>query len=331
MNYLAGNTNSPIPIPPYYPSNIISGSGPYVMDKNGDKYVDLWMGYGALLFGHADPEIIETIQKDIKKGWFFSYQTYLEKELSEIIHNIIPCAEKIRFATTGSDAVAYYIRVSRAYTGRKKVLSIIGGYHGVHEGMIPSDGTLSDLCPDLIPFNDIETVEEKLKNKKYACFLLEPILANSGCTPPQDNYLKKIKEICNKTGTVLIFDEIVTGFRINIQGAQGFYNVIPDLALFSKAIAGGFPLSIICGKKDLMEKFIPTGDVFFAGTFNGNPISLVIAKTIINKLKTSNLYEDNQQLGNRFRKYIIKQISDLKLSVCIMYPYTGQSYLVGVV
>ena len=317
MNYLAGGTNSPIPIPPYYPGDVVSGKGPYVINMNGEKYIDLWMGYGALLFGHADPEIVKTIKRKVVNGWFFSYQTSIEKELSDIIHNIVPSAEKVRFATTGSDAVAYAIRAARAYTGRKKVLSIIGGYHGVHEGMIPSDGTFNAVTPDLIPFNDINAVDEKLKNKEYACFLLEPILANSGCTPPKDDYLKSIRDICDKTGTILIFDEVVTGFRIGIHGAQGYYGVTPDMSLFSKAIASGLPLSVICGKKEILENFIPTGGVFFAGTFNGSPLSLIVAKTVIKKLKNGKLYSINEKIGNLFRRYVSEQINDFKLPACI--------------
>lgn len=317
MNYLAGGVNSPIPIPTHYPKDIVGAEGPYVINKDGNKYIDLWMGYGGLLFGHSDPEIVKTIQKNIKNGWFFSYQTHLEKEVSEIIHTIIPSAERVRFATTGSDAVAYSIRASRAYTGRGKVLSIIGGYHGVHEGMVPSGGTSYILPPVLVPFNDIGAVEEKLKTKEYACFLLEPILANSGCTPPQEGYLKKVREICIKTDTVLIFDEVVTGFRIGLHGAQGFYNVVPDLSVFSKAIASGLPLSVVCGKKDIMETFMPTGDVFFANTFNGNPLSLVVCKTVISKLQSSNIYLKNEEMGKRLRKYITEQINSLEIPACV--------------
>ncbi|MFA5962321.1 MAG: aminotransferase class III-fold pyridoxal phosphate-dependent enzyme [Parcubacteria group bacterium] len=317
MNYLAGNTNSPIPIPSHYPSDIVGGNGPYVVNKGGDKYIDLWMGYGALLFGHADQEIVEIIKSNISNGWFFSYQTLLEKELSEIIHNIIPSAEKIRFATTGSDAVAYAIRASRAYTGRKKILSIVGGYHGVHEQMIPSDGTIGESGLDLVPFNDIDAVEEKLKDNEYACFLLEPILANSGCTPPKEDYLNRVRQACDKTGTILIFDEIVTGFRISIHGAQGFFNVTPDISLFSKAIASGFPLSVICGKEKIMETFIPTGTVFFAGTFNGNPLSLIVARTVIGKLQNGNMHKKSKEIGDDLRKYITEQMDSLNIPGCV--------------
>lgn len=316
-NHLAGEVNSPIPIPIYYPSDIVKGEGPYVFNKNGDKYIDMWMGYGALLFGHLDQDVIQTINNSIKNGWFFSYQTYIEKELSSIIHEIIPSAEKIRFATTGSDAVAYSIRASKCYTKRQKVLSIIGGYHGVHEGMITSAGVLDNQNLTLVPFNDISAVDEKLRNNEYACFILEPILANSGCTPPHENYLKEIRKICNKTGTILIFDEIVTGFRVSIHGAQGLFNVTPDLSLFSKAIAGGLPLSVVCGKREIMENFIPTGNVFFAGTFNANPLSLNVSKTIINKLKTTDFYKETQELGDDLRNFIKEQISKLQIPACV--------------
>lgn len=316
MNYLAGGANSPIPIPTNYPRDIIKGHGPYIFDKDGSKFIDLWMGYGALFFGHEDPEIRKTIAKSIKNGWFFSYQTDIEKEVAQLIHDLVPCAERIRFSTTGSDAVAYAIRVARAYSLRKKILSIIGGYHGVHEGMIPSGGTESSN-PDLIPFNDIKAAEKKLKTKKYACLIMEPVLANSGCTPPDVGYLKKIRKICDKTKTVLIFDEIVTGFRVSLAGAQGFYNVSPDLTLFSKAIAGGLPLSVVCGKKKIMENFMPPGEVFFAGTFNGSPLSLAVAKTVIKKLKQKDTYRNNAKLGDDFRSFIQNQIDELKLPACV--------------
>ncbi|KKQ87732.1 MAG: Glutamate-1-semialdehyde 2,1-aminomutase [Berkelbacteria bacterium GW2011_GWA2_38_9] len=317
MNYLAGGVNSPIPIPPGYPKDIISGRGPYVIDKNGKKYIDLWMGYGALIFGHADKDIIKTISETIKNGWFFSYQTDIEKEVAEILHEIIPSAERVRFATTGSDAVAYALRLARAYTGRKKILGIKGGYHGVHENMMPGSGTIFNLTPDLIHFNDPKAVEEKLKSKEYACFILEPILANCGCTPPNDGYLKKIRKICSETGTILIFDEIVNGFRIDVGGSQKFYNITPDLSTFSKAIAGGLPLSVVCGKKEIMENFAPQGGVFFANTFNGSPLSLFVAKTVIRKLKDGNVYKKNMKIGDDFREFLKEQIKRIGISASV--------------
>ncbi len=317
MNYLAGNVNSPIPIPNGYPRDIISGEGPYVIDKNGKKYIDLWMGYGALIFGHADKDITKIISESMEKGWFFSYQTSIEKDVAKILHEIIPSAERVRFATTGSDAVAYALRLARTFTGRNKVLGIKGGYHGVHENMMPGKGTIFSISPDLIPFNDISAVEEKLKTKEHACFILEPILANCGCTPPKDGYLERIRKICSDTGTVLIFDEIVNGFRIDIGGAQKFYNVTPDISTFSKAIAGGLPLSVICGKKEIMENFAPMGSVFFANTFNGSPLALSVAKTVIGKLRDGSLYKKNNEIGESFRKFLQEQIKRLEITAAV--------------
>lgn len=317
MNYLTGGCNSPIPIPESYPNNIVKGWGPYIIDDSGRKFIDMWMGYGALLFGHADQDIVQTVTDSVKNGWFFSYQTKIEQDFSVILHQLIPCAESVRFATTGSDAVAYAIRAARAYTSRAQILSIIGGYHGVHEGMTPSDGILYQCKPDLVHFNDPEEAMAALITKKYACMLLEPIMANSGCAPPSENYLSELRKICDVTGTVLIFDEVVTGFRIGLGGAQKKYKVVPDLSTFSKAIASGFPLSVVCGKKAIMENFIPTGNVFFAGTFNAHPLSLAVANRVVEKLRNGQVYAQITALGNRLRSFISKTIEEYNLNACV--------------
>lgn len=317
MNYLAGGVNSPIPIPQYYPNNIISGEGPFVFDKNGKKYIDLWMGYGALLFGHADKELIECATDALKKGWFFSYQTLAEKEFSEVLHKAIPSAEVVRYATTGSDSVAYAIRAARAHTKRSKVLTIDGGYHGVHEGMISVEGTSIKETPDYIQFNDIETAKKALETKEYACMILEPVLANAGCTPPEEGYLQALRNLCTETETVLIFDEVVTGIRLSTGGAQKVFGVTPDLSTFSKAIASGLPLSVIAGKKEILERYIPTGDVFFAGTFNGHPLSLAVATKVQQRLEDGKTHEELTEMGNYFRTTVAKMIKDLYLNASI--------------
>ena len=316
-NYLAGGVNSPIPIPEYYPKNIVRGEGPYVYDKDGSRFVDMWMGYGALLFGHADPDIVKSIQTTAEKAFFFSYQTLIEKEYSEEIHNLIPSAEVIRYATTGSDAVAYAIRLARNYTKRNKVLSIQGGYHGAHEGMVSTIGTTIKTPPEFVKFNDLKVVSEKLESGSFACMILEPVLANSGCTPPNEGYLQEIRDICTRKGTVLIFDEVVNGFRMSIGGSQKRFNVTPDLSTFSKAIAAGLPLSLIAGKKEIMEHYMPTGEVFFAGTFNGHPLSLSVAMTVLKKLKNKKIYEQLDEMGDRFRLEINNLIREYNLNIAI--------------
>lgn len=299
-NYLAGQTNSPIPFPDNYPRDIINGKGPYVTSMNGTEYIDLWMGYGALLNGHQHETEKVSIKKQLDKGWFFSYPTMLEIQVAEKIHQLIPSAERVRFSTSGSDAVAYAIRASRQFTGRTSILAIDGGYHGVHENMVSNIATLAPHIPDTTLFNDIEGTVKKILTKKYACFILEPVLANNGCVPPQPGFLEAVRKACTESGTVLIFDEVVVGFRTALRGAQSLFKVTPDLSTFSKAIAGGLPLSVVCGKQEIMEQFLPTGEVFFAGTFNGTPIPLANAMEVIQDLETNYPYEAMSQFRQSF-------------------------------
>lgn len=317
LNYLAGGVNSPIPIPQFYPSSVVAGSGPYVHDIKGRRFVDLWMGYGALLFGHRDEATAAAVKRSLKSGWFFSYPTLVEKEVSVLLHDHVPCAENVRFATTGSDAVAYAIRAARSFTRRDKVLAIKGGYHGVHEGLIPSSGVSRKQSVDRVAFNDAEQAALFLKKKEYACIILEPIMANSGCVPATKEYLRALRRLCTQTGTVLIFDEVVTGFRIALGGAQQYYKVTPDLCVFSKAIAGGFPLSAVCGKAEILGEYIPKGEVFFAGTFNGVPSSLFAAKAVIGRLKDGAYHKEAFRLGDEIRAHIKDCIKESRLRACV--------------
>ena len=304
-NYLAGGVNSPISFPTHYPSDIISGTGAYVINKDGEKYIDLWMGYGALLHGHQHETEKHSIKEQLDNGWFFSYPTVLEKKLAKKLHELIPSADLVRFSTSGSDAVAYAIRISRQYTNRQAVLAIDGGYHGVHENMISTAGTLSAQTPDLTRFNAIDETIEKIRSKKYACIILEPILANNGCVPPQEGFLQAVRQACTESGTVLIFDEVVVGFRTSLHGAQSLFGVTPDLTTFSKAIAGGLPLSAVCGKREVMQQLTPQGEVFFAGTFNGSPISLANALGILKTLEDEYPYEEMSKFRQRLSDQLL--------------------------
>ena len=306
MNYLAGGVNSPIPTPPYFPPAVKYGSGAIVMGSDGREYIDLWMGYGALLFGHADNSVRSVIEGALKNGWFFSIPRTEEVDLAAALHEVVPCAERVRFATTGSDAVMYAIRAARAFTGRSRILMMCGGYHGANEGFIQSAGLAVGLCEQFqsVPFNNTSYVKNVLETRQYAALLIEPVLANNGCVPPQKGYLNYLRAACTNTGTVLIFDEVVTGFRLATGGAQQRFQMVPDLCTFSKALAGGFPLSAVCGKGEILENYIPSGKVFFAGTFNAHPISLKIALHIIRRLITKSPFEELDDLGDDLRAFI---------------------------
>ena len=314
-NYLAGKVNSPIPIPEHYPDSIVSGNGPYVFNRSGERFIDLWMGYGSLLFGHADSEYAANLKRNLDNGWFFSYQTEIEKEVSKLLHDTIPSATSVRFATTGSDAVAYAVRAARPYTKRHAFLTVVGGYHGVHEGLSPLDPASDQIRR--IPFNNISLLIKEIQTGNYACFLLEPILANGGCVPAHGEFLVAARNACTETGTILIFDEIVTGFRVALDGAQGYYGITPDISLFSKALAGGLPLSAICGRKDILETFIPTGSIFFAGTFNGHPLGLSNVKVTINKLQDGSVHKRLIKLGDIFRTSISTMFEEYRTDASI--------------
>lgn len=318
-NYLAGGVNSPIPTPAFFPKGVVSGLGPLVLGANGREYIDLWMGYGALLFGHRDSGIEAAATEAISKGWFFSLPNADEQLLAAAIHRTVPCAESVRFATTGSDAVMYAIRAARAFTRRSKILAIRGGYHGANEGCLPSEGLSPGLHEqwDTITFNNEAIAAERLAAESYAALIVEPVQANNGCTPPKHGYLNHLRELCFETNTILIFDEVVTGFRLGSGGAQSYYNVTPDLCTFSKAIAGGFPLSAVAGRKDIMESFIPTGKVFFAGTFNGHPVSLRAALHVQKLLADYSIISDLERIGDQLRRFIISEAHKQGIRVAV--------------
>lgn len=316
-NYLAGGANSPIPNWEGYPELVVRGKGAEVFDVNDVAYIDTWMGYGALLFGHA-PDFLKPIFAEVaEKGWFFSYPTLLERKLAEKLHDIIPCAERVRFATTGSDAVAYAIRAARQYTGRSAVIKVGASYHGVHENLVSAAGAITDTVPTAVQFNSLEEAEGLLCSRKFACLIVEPILANGGTVPPKPGYLASLRKLCTETDTVLIFDEVVTGFRINLGGAQREFGITPDVATFSKSIAGALPLSAICGKKEILDQFMPKGEVLFAGTFNGSPIALQSALAFIDTLLSDPPHKELDSLRGRITQAITEYARSLNMQVAV--------------
>lgn len=317
--FLTGDSNTPLPFPDGYPDWVTSGDGAHVYDADGTAYVDLWMGFGALPFGHADPEVAAAAEDRLDDGWFFSNPSATEREVAELLHETIPCAESVRFATSGSDAVAYAARAARAYTGRERILTVAGGFHGIHDGFLPSDGIVDDRREKLTfgRFNDLDAMASELGSGEYAAVVLEPALANAGCTPPADGFLQGLRECCDETDTLLIFDEVVTGFRLAPGGAQERFGVEPDLATFSKAIAGGFPLSAICGRDDVMREFMASGDVMFAGTFNAHPVSLAAAKSVVTRLRDDDVQAHLDALGERFRSFLRDEATALDATVAV--------------
>jgi glutamate-1-semialdehyde 2,1-aminomutase len=268
------------------PKYLQKGKGSHVWDVDGNEYIDYTMGVGPLSLGYAYDKVDEAIKKQLEDGITFSLMHPLEVEIAELIHKVVPNAEAIRYSKVGADVTSAAVRVARAFTGRNKVLCC--GYHGWHDWYIAvtdRNKGIPQAVQDLsftFNYNDIHSVIDGI-DEDTACVILEPYVFEE----PKDNFLQKLRDICTKNGTLLIFDEMWSGFRIAVGGAQEYFGVKADLATFSKAVANGMPISIITGRKDVMSLF--DKDVFFFSTFGGEALSLAAVKATVNELIDKNV------------------------------------------
>ena len=278
------------------------GEGAYAWDLEGKKYIDYTMGIGACFVGYNNPKVKEAIKKKLEVGTIFSLPNTLEVEAAETLVDIIPCAEMVRFLKTGSEATQAAVRIARAYTGRDIIIK--GHYHGWHEWCLANtekNGGIPKQYKDTvfeIKYNDIETVEKLFKEhpNKIACVIIEPFEIEM----PKNNYLHKLRKITQENGALLIFDEVVTGFRFSLGGAQQYFGVTPDIATFGKAMGGGMPLSAIVGKKEIMEK--AKDKIFVSTTFGGELLSLAAFLAVVDILKTEPVHERIFEIGSKLKE-----------------------------
>ena len=260
------------------PKYLKSGKGSHVWDVDGNEYIDFQMGIGPISLGYCYPAVDNAIKEQLTDGITFSLMHPLEVEVAELINSIVPNAENIRYSKTGADITSAAVRLARAYTGREKVLCC--GYHGWHDWYISvtdRNKGIPQSVQDLtytFNYNDISSVEDSI-DEDTACVILEPFVFEE----PKDNFLQKLRDVCTKNGTLLIFDEMWTGFRVDLGGAQKYFNVDADLACFSKAVANGMPIGILTGKREIMK--LLEKDVFFFTTFGGEALSLAAAKALL--------------------------------------------------
>ncbi|MCH7773412.1 MAG: aminotransferase class III-fold pyridoxal phosphate-dependent enzyme [Bacteroidetes bacterium] len=268
------------------PKYLEKGKGSHVWDVDGNEYIDFSMGIGPLSLGYAYPKVDNAIKKQLEDGITFSLMHPLEVEVAKLIHEVVPNAESIRYSKTGADVTTAAIRVARAHTGREKVLCC--GYHGWHDWYISvtdKNNGIPKAINDLtftINYNDIQSVKDSI-DSDIAAIILEPFIFE----PPKDNFLHELRKLCDDNGILLIFDEMWTGFRIALGGAQEYFGVKADMATFSKAVANGMPLSILTGRKEVMK--VLDEDVFFYTTFGGEALSLAAAKATIEELRDKNV------------------------------------------
>ncbi len=293
------------------PKYLDRGKGSHVWDVDGNEYIDFLMGIGPLSLGYAYNKVDNAIKAQLEKGITFSLMHPLEVEVAELINKIVPNAESIRYSKTGADVTSAAIRVARAYTGRDKVLCC--GYHGRHDWYISvtdRNKGIPDIIQDMtytFNYNDIDSVIDSI-DSETACVILEPFVFQA----PENNFLQELRKVCTENGTILIFDEMWTGFRVALGGAQEYFGVDADLACFSKAVANGMPISILTGKREIMK--VLDKEVFFYTTFGGETLSLAAAKATIEELRDKNVPAYLVKQGRRLREGYNKIASELGMN-----------------
>ena len=302
------------------PKYLVKGKGSHVWDADGNEYIDYNMGIGPIVLGYSYPKVDEAIKRQLEDGITFSLMHPLEVEVAELIREIIPNAEAVRFSKTGADVTSAAVRLARAYTGKDKILCC--GYHGWHDWYI-SVTIKNKGIPQAVQgltytfnYNDIQSLKNSIDDKT-AAIILEPVVFEQ----PKNNFLQDLAEICHRKGIVLIFDEMWTGFRMDIGGAQEYFGIVPDLATYSKAIANGMPLSVLTGKKDIMQ--LAENDIFFYTTFGGEALSLAAAKATIRELINKQVPNHLNDKGKLLREGYNLLVNDLELpyTKCVGYNF----------
>lgn len=304
------------------PLFIKSGCGAYVTSEDGKKYIDYVGSWGPLILGHAHPEVLAAVEKTVKNGLSFGAPTKLEVELAELVCECVPSMEMVRMVNSGTEATMSAIRLARGYTGRDKILKFNGCYHGHADSLlvkagsglltlgipsslgVPQDFTQHTLIAE---YNDIESVKEIFSQygSEIAAIILEPVACNMNCILPAMEFLQGLRAICDDYASLLIFDEVITGFRLSLSGAQGFYSIKPDLTCLGKIIGGGMPVGAFGGSKKIMEKMAPLGSVYQAGTLSGNPVAMSAGIATINILKNQMPYAALSKMTERLTQGIL--------------------------
>jgi len=301
---MPGGVNSPVRAFQPYPFFTERAKGSHLFDVDGKEYIDYCLAYGPLILGHANPKIIDAVRVQLNNGSLFGTPTEQEVELAELICNVVPSAEMVRLVSTGGEATMSAIRAARGYTGKKKIIKFEGCYHGAHDyvlvkagsgattfGMPNSLGIPEETAQNtiVVPFNDAGNFEKAVKENKddLAAVIVEPVIGNIGLVLPKEGFLETLRELTEKYGVVLIFDEVITGFRLALGGAQEYYGVTPDMTTLGKVLGGGFPVAAFVGKEEIMKMVAPVGKVYQAGTYSGNPVSVAAGLATLKTLRES--------------------------------------------
>ncbi len=319
LRIIPGGVNSPVRACKSVggePLFIDKAEGSRITDIDGNSYIDYVGSWGPMILGHKHPEVIRSIESALSKGTSFGAPTVLEVELAQAVAAAVPSMEMVRMVNSGTEAAMSAIRLARAFTGRDAVLKFDGCYHGHADTLLVEAGsgvaTLgipgSPGVPECVveqtlslPYNDIETLKSTMDRRgdEIACIIVEPVAGNMGAVPPAEGFLEALRAETEKHGAVLIFDEVMTGFRVAYGGAQSLYGITPDLTCLGKVIGGGLPVGAYGGRADIMEKVAPQGPVYQAGTLSGNPLAMAAGLATLRELQRPGFYEDLEKISTR--------------------------------
>lgn len=340
VKHLPGGVNSPVRAflsVGGSPRFIESADGAYIYDVDGNKYTDYINSWGPLILGHNHEVIRKAVIEAAQKGLSYGAATEVEVEMAELLCEIVPCFEMVRMVNSGTEAVMSAIRAARGYTKRSKIIKFEGCYHGHSDGLLvkagsgvmvagipDSLGVPSNVVKDTLQakYNDLDSVIELFEQNKdeIAAIIVEPVAANMGVVLPEEGFLQGLRQLCTKHRALLIFDEVITGFRLSLSGAQGYYNILPDLATFGKIIGGGMPVGCYGGRREIMEMVAPVGPVYQAGTLSGNPVAMAAGMAQLKYLKEHpEVYTKINELGEYFRN----KVDELFGRYNLKYQVTG--------
>lgn len=339
QNYIPGGVNSPVRAFKSVggtPIFVKEAKGAYLYDEDGRKYIDYINSWGPMLLGHAYPPVVDAVIEKTKKGTSFGAPTEIETEIAKLAISMVPNIDKIRFVNSGTEACMSAVRLARGFTGREKIIKFRGCYHGHSDsfliaagsglstfGVPSSPGVTKGTAQDtlLADFNNIDSVKTLFEANKneIACIIIEPVAGNMGCVPPINNFLQELRELCDENGTLLIFDEVMTGFRLAKGGAQELFGVKADIVCFGKVIGGGLPVGAFAARNEIMDYLAPVGPVYQAGTLSGNPLAmaagLAMLQAINNDVELFNrLEEKTAYLEKGMRDVLTKNNIDFTIN-----------------
>lgn len=347
VKFIPGGVNSPVrafkSVHREAPIFVKKAKGSKLWDEDGNEYIDYICSWGPMILGHNFKNVIEGVREEIENGSSYGLPTKLEVELAELITKCCPSMDKVRLTTSGTEATMSAVRLARAYTGRNKILKFEGCYHGHSDALLVKSGSglLTDGYQDsngitegvlrdtlTVPFGDREKIKEVLEKNNVACLIMEPVPANMGVISPDVEFLKFVREICTVTKTVLIFDEVISGFRLSLGGAQEYFGITPDMTTLGKIIGGGYPVGAFGGKEEIMNLVAPIGRVYHAGTLSGNPISVRAGLETVSYLY-NNRETIYKELENK-TKYITENLEKLakKYNVPVCINRLGSLYTI---